>query len=541
MKSVSRAMKWTILLLILSGFIFLYSFSMDSKSDSELDVSSQIESSISAFVGSHQSTLILDHSTVPQLYSEEEMVDPAGLLPSSHKFPLSTITALYRYSTSCSSQEVNKLELDSKSALYKTLVWHKFLCRELEFLPIDFFSKGPYLHPSGSSFSYLAFSSGLPAFKDSNWIKENGRYFHIKELAKIESDSLFSEPQIVLAKSSLDTLRALSISQNLILDTEYVFLKRQIEERQSEYQVFSRNDWNKFFKRKALYPVEIALESKIVPIRYICVTRDGNVCWQSRLKFSIDFIEVAKALAMVGFGVVLLNLIGIGIYKVRLERRNHQARVLILRTITHELRTPVASIELSLENFRHHYDRLTSDLQVNFIRMCNDVQRLRRLIESSTQYLQSSENGQLLILKPVYLSSVNSYMESLLEEYSHRITLHPLENDCSFILDPFWVGICIKNLLDNALIHGIEPVEVKLYYEPQALSISVSDSGTNPNLDLEDLKKPFTKRSTSPGLGLGLTIVLQVLSTMKAKLHYKPSPSTFTITLKATHEENLSG
>lgn len=541
MKSVSRAMKWTILLLILSGFILLYTLSMDSKSDSEVDFSSQIESTIATFIGSHQSTQIVNPSTVPQLYSEEELVDPAGLLPSSHKFPLSTIASLYQYSNSCSSQEIKKPELDSKSALYKTLIWHKFHCGELEFLPSDFFTKSPYLHPSGSSFSYLAFSSGLHAFKDTNWIKENGRYFHIAELAKIESDNLFSGPQIILSKLSLATLRAMSIFQNIILDVKYVFLKKQVDERQSEYHVFNRSDWDTFFTRKKLYPVELPNKTELTPIRNICVTREGNICWQLKLPFPIEFVRTIKILALVGFGIVLLNLIGIGIYKVRLERRNHQGRVLILRTITHELRTPVASIELSLENFRHHYERLTSDLQVNFIRMCNDVQRLRRLIESSTQYLQSSENGQLLLLKSVNLPSVNSYMENLLEEYKHRITIHPLENDCSFTLDPFWVGICIKNLIDNAFIHGLKPVEVQLNCEPHVLSISVSDSGTNPDLDLEDLMKPFSKGSTSPGLGLGLTIVLQVLSTMKAKLHYKPSPSTFTITLKATHEKNLSG
>jgi signal transduction histidine kinase len=540
MKFASKSMIIALLLLTLSAIIFSLNLKQDSMKDSESDATAQIEELISGFVKTHQPIEAIDFTAVLQLYDLETLVAPKAMLPTSHKYPQKIIAALYRYSNSCNFQDVEKLDLSSSSILYKTLIWHQFICHRLANLPEDFFAKEPYLHPSGNSFAFLAFSSGIGLYTESKWISSHIRYFHIIELDKLGRDTLLTPAQLLLAKSSQETLNSLSMSQQVILDQKFLLVRRQIGDSQSEYKAFRKSEWDRFFKDEKFYPSQQNTQSDSSTRFAICVHRDGSICWQPNRVVQIDFRNVAKASAMLGLAIVLLNLAGIGIYKIRLERRNHQGRVFVLRTITHELRTPVASIELSLENFRHHYEFLPEDMQVNFMRICNDVQRLRRLIESSTQYLQSSEDGRLLILKPVLLPSLNNYIEMLLENYVPNIKLHPLSNDISCTLDPFWIGICVKNLIDNALVHGTPPVEVFLAGDQDFISISVKDAGTNPSLDLADLRKPFSKNTTSPGLGLGLTIVLHILKSMKATLHFTHSPSTFTIKLRAVNDKNPS-
>jgi signal transduction histidine kinase len=538
MKLFSKTMAVAGLLLTLSGIIFFFTWSLDPIKYSASEVAAEIEDAISSFNSTHSQIEKIDLSTIKQLIDSEDLIDPKGMLPTSQQFPLALVSALYNYSNTCDFNEISKINLPASNLLHKTLVWHQFICHKIAALPTEFFEQSPYLHPSGNSFAFLAFSSGMNPFIEPDWISTNSQYFHIIELKEMARDVLLTPTQRLLANSTKDTLSSLANGQKVILDPNFVLVKRLLSERQFAYQAFRRSDWNNYFSEEKFYPTQDSFKIDSRSRVLLCLVREGNICWRPNRIVQIDFRDVAKGAAALGLALVLLNLIGIGIYKVRLERRNHHGRVFVLRTITHELRTPVAGIELSLESFRHHYERLTEDMQLSFMRMCNDVQRLRRLIESSTQYLQSSEDGHLLILKPIFIQSFNDCIEVLLEDYLPNINFHPLKNDRSCVLDPFWVGICVKNLVENALTHGTKPVEVTLKCEYNLFLISVKDQGMNPNLNLLTLERPFSKQSTSPGLGLGISIVVHILKSMKATMHFSPAPTTFTIKLKGSHDKD---
>ena len=83
-------------------------------------------------------------------------------------------------------------------------------------------------------------------------------------------------------------------------------------------------------------------------------------------------------------------------------------------------------------------------------------------------------------------------------------------------LDRDAFAIAVRNLIDNALLHGgaAEPVEVRVGTEG---SISVRNGG--PAVDTGTLKTPFVRgRTTARGSGLGLAIVETIMAQTGGRL-----------------------
>jgi signal transduction histidine kinase len=105
------------------------------------------------------------------------------------------------------------------------------------------------------------------------------------------------------------------------------------------------------------------------------------------------------------------------------------------------------------------------------------------------------------------------------------------EGEASVVADPYWLSVCIRNLVDNALEHGRPPVVVRVRADAKAVRCSVTDAGRPAFASLQELARPFAKSGSSRGLGLGLTITRHTIRAMGGELTFRPDPSTFTLSM----------
>ncbi len=160
-----------------------------------------------------------------------------------------------------------------------------------------------------------------------------------------------------------------------------------------------------------------------------------------------------------------------------------RSRMLVLQILTHELRTPIASLSLTVEGFRREFEHLPESVYDEFRRLCEDTRRLRQLAEASKDYLQSDNQ----MLATDWVPSVAEWLEYKIEEEFDNAVLFKINEDVAAKVNVYWLGTCIDNLLRNALKYGEAPVELRVETSAEKIIIQVIDAGS---LTAKDWGKP---------------------------------------------------
>jgi two-component system sensor histidine kinase SenX3 len=224
-------------------------------------------------------------------------------------------------------------------------------------------------------------------------------------------------------------------------------------------------------------------------------------------------------------GVLLLALIISGVvvnttFLVREIRRNEQHNAFI-NAVTHELKTPVASIRLYLETLQ---TRAVDDVKrKEFYRiMLDESDRLLGTIEQVLRTGRVGAAGRKLSLAPINLGSV-------VEECLARArTLYHVPSESLAYLpgpavtimgDPDEVRAAVSNLIDNAVKYSESEVKVTVEtakVDGKYVSVRVRDQGVGiPPGELKQIFKRFYRvpgqlATRVKGIGLGLYIVRSV-------------------------------
>ena len=259
-----------------------------------------------------------------------------------------------------------------------------------------------------------------------------------------------------------------------------------------------------------------------------------------------------RQVAQLIFGVIFFMAIIVGIvlntiFLVREVRRNEQHDNFI-NAVTHELKTPIASIRLYLETLQ------TRDVDENHRKefysvMLTDTARLLRTVE---QVLQAGRTGQRR--RRIHRSVID--LGAIVQESLQTVQtqLNPATIDYSERLDngarPLVVGnhdelrVAVSNLVDNAVKYSPASPHVAVEVAPfdeKRLAVRVTDSGIGiPRGELKHIFKRFYRIparivSQVNGSGLGLFIVRSVVERHGGRVFAESAGegmgSTFTIVL----------
>jgi len=198
-------------------------------------------------------------------------------------------------------------------------------------------------------------------------------------------------------------------------------------------------------------------------------------------------------------------------------RRTDQLRTALLNAVSHDLRTPLATIIASAGSLRQHDVAWTEDDRQGFAQAIEEqAERLNRLVGNLLD-LSRIEGG---ILRPqqnwhdlgLLVDDVVRRLASVTQR--HRITVSVAQDLPPVVLDAVEIDEVLSNLVENAAKYSPPETEihVEVRREGQAVRVVVADRGPGIPADaLPHLFDPFYRamdgQPRPQGLGLGLAIV----------------------------------
>ena len=228
------------------------------------------------------------------------------------------------------------------------------------------------------------------------------------------------------------------------------------------------------------------------------------------------------------FGVIFFLVIIAGvvlntIFLVREVRRNEQHDTFI-NAVTHELKTPIASIRLYLETLQRH--DLDPDKRREFYRvMVEDSDRLTRLVEQVLRAARSPRQ-RLLHRTPVDLRTLVTECLDVARQQHHLtadvlklLEAPDLPSDTTVLGDPDELKAAVLNLIDNAVKYSGSHVAIEVELVALGdgrIAVRVRDHGIG--ISAPELKRIFRRFYRIPGAvalrvkgtGLGLFIVSSI-------------------------------
>jgi len=232
---------------------------------------------------------------------------------------------------------------------------------------------------------------------------------------------------------------------------------------------------------------------------------------------------VLVVLGIVLFIPIIAGMVLNTIFLVREIRRNEQHDSFI-NAVTHELKTPVASIRLYLQTLQSR--DLDEEKRREFYRiMLEDSDRLLQTIEQVLQAGSSGSRWRRISRTRIDLGHLSKECVELARTRFH-LTTEALAYEqrvpagaCLVMGDPDELKAAIWNLIDNAIKYSAAEVRVRVVLEEvdgERLAVRVSDHGVG--ISPVELKRIFRRFYRIPasvairakGSGLGLFIVRSV-------------------------------
>lgn len=199
-------------------------------------------------------------------------------------------------------------------------------------------------------------------------------------------------------------------------------------------------------------------------------------------------------------------------------------RALMLAGISHDLRTPLTKLRLTLAMLKDADPELVAGAERNAIRIEG---MLGQFLDFARGF--EAEETTAVALRSLLQQAVESCAEpaAVVVDAPADVVIRVKEVALLRALD---------NLLTNALRHGKSPIEVNARIRDEDLTIDVRDTGTGMSpADARDLMRPFARGNAAragEGMGLGLAIVDRVAKAHRGNVEFEHGAETFTARLR---------
>ena len=246
--------------------------------------------------------------------------------------------------------------------------------------------------------------------------------------------------------------------------------------------------------------------------------------------------EISKRITMImGEGVVFFAILLAGIWKIRSSIRKElklsKQQNNFMLSVTHELKTPLASNKLYLQTILKR--ELDKDLREDLLQKAiAENERLEALIDNILNAArlenQTFQSERVDIDLSSLVSRIIERLDGKIQGNQSRINADIAPN-IHVVGDKLMLDAAISNLIDNALKYTQEALYIQLLKEGSQTIIRVADQGSGVPIGMEkDIFLKFRRGGneetrTTKGSGLGLFIAAEFVKLHGGTITYSPN------------------
>jgi signal transduction histidine kinase len=245
----------------------------------------------------------------------------------------------------------------------------------------------------------------------------------------------------------------------------------------------------------------------------------GGAFWSNRWLLSGGIISLVIVMSVVVMFSVFLT-------REILEVRRQQT---FIDSVTHELKSPLASIKLCLDTLAR--TELSTAQRENLRQMMlTDVERLSVFMDDILEASRIAHGRRTQLWTTVSIPAlVHRSVEGIQKRYNldERAIQIEMPLDLTITTDPTALETVLKNLLDNAVKYSSSPPNIKVTVRPDdqgQVELAVIDQGIG--IAKSDLKRIFNRFYRIPtdevyarsGTGLGLYVVAALVRNLGGRI-----------------------
>ena len=289
--------------------------------------------------------------------------------------------------------------------------------------------------------------------------------------------------------------------------------------------------------RKLFHPIFVFIGIQVAWIGLMAVwiywyVKNSRDLKEFAERLSPELLDVDFNWVVLVEGGVLMLVILAGVYVIFVywnkQARLNQLQSNFVSSVSHELKSPLASIQLYLETIK--YQKLSPEETRDFVEtMLADTERLSSLIDNILESSKSDPQSMQFQFQPVeievFLREVLEQHKRLFEEKRCEVKLD-VDDAPTINLDPRAMRMVFNNLIGNALRYAPigSPFRIRVACDEKYCRIDFIDQGFG--FGKKELKKVFKKfyrvqnQETQhiEGAGLGLFISQQIVKSHKGKI-----------------------
>lgn len=241
-----------------------------------------------------------------------------------------------------------------------------------------------------------------------------------------------------------------------------------------------------------------------------------------------------RRLMIAGESAVFLILLTLGFMRVRNTFKKEQALVQqqrnFMHSITHELKSPIASAKLTLETLQKH--TLTKEKQDELFRNAlADTERLNTLVENILLAAQIEQESYVIQKE---LLDFSAYVEIWVKEAERmhlpdQQIIQDIQPNIQLSIDKNIFSSVVLNLFENAVKYSPRNGKISIGLKKEGNGVVFSVADTGPGIPKEEKEKIFEKfyrigneetRKTK-GTGIGLYLVKYLVEKHGGKILLK--------------------